>query len=156
MKPDGDSPDPPHEGTAANGREFVYWLAKACAELREGAGVSYETIAHYSGETALTVKRFESVETLPRQLDPLIAAYAHVAGYADNRDVYLDGIDLWIELGRPHELPRAGEDVSRGEDRAVAAVADARRRDEARARRLARQAPAAEPRPRAKPHRAAG
>jgi hypothetical protein len=157
MRPDVDSsPDPPHEGTAAHGREFVYWLAKACCELREAADVSYETIAHYSGETALTVKRFESVETLPRNLDPLIAAYGFVAGFEDNREVYLDAWDLWIEKGRPHTLQGAGAREIDGASRAVAAVTDARRRTAARERRRARRGLDAAPTPKAKRRRAAG
>lgn len=144
--------EPPLEGSAAQGREIVYWLANACKGLREEAGVRTATIAHYSGEGAHTVERFERVERFPEHLDPIVAAYARVAGFTDDRDVYLEAIDLWIEQGEPHLIQQDG----RADERVTAAVVSARKRDAARKRRQARRGRGEAPKTSTTKRRAAG
>lgn len=135
------------EGSAAHGREFFYWLAKNCADIREAAKsehgdkVMLEDVATRARVGVHQIRRFEKVQNIPQDLDRIIAVYARLAGWSDEREVYYDTMDLWVEHGNPHLKPPLG----RPDERVASAAAMARKRQEARQRREARRGRGATP-----------
>lgn len=137
-----------YEGSAAHGREFFYWLAKDCAQIREeaksdqGDAVMLEDVAASARVGVHQIRRFEKVQHIPQDLDRIVAVYARLAGWADEREVYYDAMDLWTEHGNPHLKPPLG----RPDERVAYDASMARKRQEARQRREARRGRAAAPR----------
>lgn len=91
--------DPPAEGSAAEGREIVYWIAKAAEQIRTEAKVEAEGVAHLASMHPRTITRFENLETFPEQLDEVAAAYAIACGLEDERIIYRRAVELWYEKG---------------------------------------------------------
>lgn len=91
--------DPPLEGSAAQGRELTYWVAKAAAETRDRAQVPETAVAALAGVEPITVKRFERIERFPADLDAIMSAYALLAGLSDEREIYQRALQLWQHNG---------------------------------------------------------
>lgn len=100
MARDGeDFRDPPLEGSAADGRELIYWIAHEARRLRKDAGVSKETIASLAGVGVPTVDRFEKLTRFPKKLDAIMCAVAIAAGLDDEREIYDGALELWRRKG---------------------------------------------------------
>lgn len=106
---DGQHHEPPLQGSAAQGRELVYWIAKAAERLRKENDISLALVAGVAGVNQETVKRFEKVERFPAELDVLMVAYAHLAGLDDERDIYHDALEMWAR-SHPSALERISAD----------------------------------------------
>lgn len=92
-EPDFDAyPPPMAEGT------MTFWLAAAAKELREAAGRMHVHVAASMSKDQSTVYRFEQGNTVPRDLNLFIAAYA------DDLDIkpiqiWERALDLWRKSG---------------------------------------------------------
>lgn len=65
-----------------------YWLATTLKEAREHAGLSREDIARPLGVNGVTIKRLESGQSMGRDVDQYVAAYAFVLGLEDGRELW--------------------------------------------------------------------
>jgi len=93
--------EPPVEGSAAEGKEFLYWVAQAARAQRVEAGEDEDTIALIAGTHRRTVTRFEGVVAIPQALDEMVCAYALACGLDDERFIYGAALEMWRKKGRP-------------------------------------------------------
>ena len=88
-------------------RLLVYWLGKVAQEARETGGkgqISPELLAPFIGVNNTTLRRFEQGQTLPNNLDEILAAYAYLAG-TDPRDLVARAVKQWMADGRAYKVP---------------------------------------------------
>jgi hypothetical protein len=118
-----------------------YWLAQACRQIREEAGVHQIDIAALvrkpipGGGTKpsaiSSVYRFEIGTGWPRNADEYVNAYAKTAGLADPRLVWDRALALWRKHG---ENPLAGTGSLSGFEKAIGEAAAAVEREAPSAR----------------------
>ena len=84
---------------APDRRTMLYWLARACRELREAADVKPGDVAAVVRIDTGTVYRFEKAERLPHKIDQLIAAYAYLCGIDDGREIWQTAVEDWMTKG---------------------------------------------------------
>lgn len=71
-------------------------LSHVCVEARRQAGRKRVHIAARVNLTEKTIERFEQSERWPRDIEAMVAAYAHEAGL-EPVDLWLRAIEYWRE-----------------------------------------------------------
>lgn len=94
------------------GRTMSYWLAHALREKRQQAKVSVRAIAQILGADQSTIWRIEKGQTIPREVDRYVAAYAKALGLEDGRALWRLALEAWMEGGNP---PILTEDLGQEE-----------------------------------------
>lgn len=96
---------------------MTFWLATAAKELREAAGRKQVHIAATMNKDQSTVYRFEQGETIPRELNLFVAAYAD--------DLDITAIQIWeraLELWREAEAEASVAELLKGREAQVRAL----------------------------------
>lgn len=86
------------------GQKLLYWLGQAARSVRETAGVSRAEIAVAVKRDQSAVERFENGQTMPQQLERVLAAYAAACNLDDPRDILQAALHLWYKHGTPPTL----------------------------------------------------
>lgn len=95
------------------GQRFRTWLAQAARDARIQAGAREDHISSLLAKGSIDkIKRFEKGETMPPNIEEVIAAYAKVAGIEDPRDLFRLALGLWYDHGAAPILgPASAPDV---------------------------------------------
>ena len=73
------------------------WLGRAARQHREAAGIVRSQIAGRLAMDSGTLGRFERGESLPNDLDAVVAAYAEATDADHARDIWATALQLWAE-----------------------------------------------------------
>jgi transcriptional regulator with XRE-family HTH domain len=95
---------------------MTFWLAAAAKELREAAGRKQVHIAATMSKDQSTVYRFEQGETVPRDLNLFVAAYADDLDIKATQ-IWERALELWHQSGDEAtvaDLLKPGADRLRG------------------------------------------
>jgi hypothetical protein len=79
---------------------MMYWLRQAAREMREGSERKHVHIGASANADQSTVSRFESGESMPRDLDKMIAGYADDLD-VDAREIWAAALRLWDASTQP-------------------------------------------------------
>lgn len=80
------------------GARMSYWLADALVDVRKAAGVDKVDIAMILGAHEHTIKRLEDGQSMGRDVDRAVSAYADLADL-DGREVWWTALYYWYERG---------------------------------------------------------
>lgn len=83
------------------GGRLSYWLAAVLRKEREAAGRTRQDIATMLGTSVKTIDRFESGESLGRDAELYVAAYAYALGLEDSRELWARAVQSWLQKGVP-------------------------------------------------------
>lgn len=86
------------------GARMSYWIATVLQDARKHAGISEQNMAVSLGVNARTIRRLESGQTMGRDIDHFVAAYAHVCGLEDGRDLWGRAVERWRSDGTPPQF----------------------------------------------------
>jgi hypothetical protein len=91
--------------------QMISWLATVCKTTREYADVKLATIAKAAGKDQSAVYRFEQGESMPRDIDAMVSAYAEVTG-VPSQHIWADALAAWGKISGVRGLrERAQNDV---------------------------------------------
>ena len=92
------------DGRPSEHHSMKYWLARILREARERAQIRRQEIATVAGLDSSTISRFENATSWPQQLDRVVAAYAHLCGISDGRELWSQALHAWQTHGEPPTL----------------------------------------------------
>ena len=87
-----------------SGVRMTYWIGDVLQEEREAAGVTTAQVATALDVDERTIKRLELGQTMGRDIDRTVAAYAYLIGIEDGRDLWREALERWSRDGSPPQF----------------------------------------------------